>query len=198
MGGGNGYRGPRLGGIGSGAYNSIGGYGDVYYRDSITGNIYAYMISGIPIPSDIPGAYKNSGLLLTREKIMIGNETSISVVTPNFMKVSEVAGNALGVADLIHASKVGNWLRSGRAASSFLKTSFKYTGNALGALGMLYTTYQYFNKEINSNEAIVDLFMAGIGMSGNPYAVSASLAYFIGKGIYEYSTGNTLFDKPQN
>jgi len=82
MGGGNGYRGPRLGGIGPGAYNSIGSYGDVYYRDSITGNIYAYMISGIPIPSDIPGAYKNSGLLLTREKIMIGNETSISVVTP--------------------------------------------------------------------------------------------------------------------
>ncbi|OYQ33904.1 hypothetical protein CHU92_12510 [Flavobacterium cyanobacteriorum] len=55
---------------------------------------------------------------------------------------------------------------------------------------------QYLNGEISGLEATFDIGMGIIGMIPLPGCAAVSLLYSVSKAAYEYSSGNTLFDKP--
>ncbi|QHC85053.1 hypothetical protein AS589_09830 [Empedobacter brevis] len=87
--------------------------------------------------------------------------------------------------------------------NSALKTSkvasaakvLKISGNALAGVGAVVSIYQYSSGQISGTEFTVDMIMSGVGFLG-PFGAGASLIYFGGKAIYEYSSGKDLFEKP--
>ena len=75
-------------------------------------------------------------------------------------------------------------------------TGFKWLGRAAGGIGLGITSYQYFGqKSISGAEFTVDTVMGVVGFFG-PWGAAVSLTYFAGKALYEYYSGDTLFDKP--
>jgi len=75
-------------------------------------------------------------------------------------------------------------------------TVLRGLGTAAGLAGVGITGYQYINGQITGKEALVDATFGAIGFMG-PVSAGVSILYFGGKAIYEYSTGDTLFDKPR-
>lgn len=74
--------------------------------------------------------------------------------------------------------------------------AFKIGGNIVGGIGISITAYQYFEQgSITGKEFTVDTIMGVAGFLG-PWGAAASLVYFGSKGIYEYYSGETVFDKP--
>ncbi len=71
----------------------------------------------------------------------------------------------------------------------------KISGNALAGVGAVVSIYQYGSGQISGTEFTVDMIMSGVGFLG-PFGAGASLIYFGGKAIYEYSSGKDLFEKP--
>jgi RHS repeat-associated protein len=85
-------------------------------------------------------------------------------------------------------------LRNGYAAAGKAASPYALAGKVVGAAGMGVTAIQYLDGQITGVEASVDLAMGAIGFT--PWGAPISIAYFAGKFLYEYSTGDTLFDKP--
>jgi len=85
-------------------------------------------------------------------------------------------------------------LRNGQKAAANVASKYAFAGKIVGGLGMGVTIIQYGTGQISGTEASIDLIMGGIGFTG--WGAPISLTYFGGKLLYEYSTGNTLFDKP--
>jgi len=133
------------------------------------------------------------------------NKISVNAVEPTFMKSTEVIGNMLTVADFIRTSEIGNFVRSGRPALTSISKGLKFTGNALGAVGIAYGAYQYFDGQISGLEFSVDTVIAGAAILASIFAAPAvatvfavgAIAYFGGKAIYEYTSGETMFEKPK-
>ncbi|WP_460687382.1 hypothetical protein, partial [Niabella aquatica] len=73
-------------------------------------------------------------------------------------------------------------------------STLKTAGNAAGFMSLGITTYQYFDGQISGTEALVDGFFGVLGFF--PATAGISILYFGGKALYEYSTGNTFFEKP--
>ncbi|MCS4300665.1 DUF6443 domain-containing protein [Chryseobacterium sp. BIGb0232] len=86
-------------------------------------------------------------------------------------------------------------LRNGYTAAGKATSAYSIAGKVVGGVGMFVTGYQYLDGQITGTEASVDLAMGAIGFTG--WGAPISLAYFGGKFIYEYSTGESLFEKPQ-
>lgn len=118
-----------------------------------------------------------------------------SVLEPSIMKGVEVVGNSVATAELVKDSKIGDMMRGGRAASEGLKTTLTWGGRALGATAILGTGSEWLNGNISGTEALVDTFFGVVGFIG-PVGSGISLAYSLSKATYEYTTGETLFDKP--
>jgi RHS repeat-associated protein len=74
-------------------------------------------------------------------------------------------------------------------------TTLGRVGIVAGGIGLGITTYQYFSGQITGKEALVDSVFGAIGFMG-PIGAGISILYFGGKAVYEYSSGDTLFDKP--
>ncbi|MCS3529892.1 hypothetical protein [Chryseobacterium sp. JUb7] len=75
-------------------------------------------------------------------------------------------------------------------------TGLKWLGRIAGGVGLGITTYQYLGQDsISGTEFTVDTVMGVVGFLG-PWGAAASLTYFGGKALYEYYSGDTLFDKP--
>lgn len=123
------------------------------------------------------------------------SEVRKSVVKPTFFKLLGVEANALTVAGYVRDSKIGNFVRGGRPPVNGISNGLKVTGNVLGGIGILYTGGQYINGDITGTEASIDAIMGAVGFFG-PWGAAISLTYFAGKAIYEYSSGDTLFEKP--
>lgn len=85
-------------------------------------------------------------------------------------------------------------LRNSQTAATRAASSYAVAGKVVGGLGMGVTFIQYTTGQISGTEASIDLIMGGIGFTG--WGAPISLIYFGGKFIYEYSTGNSLFEKP--
>lgn len=85
-------------------------------------------------------------------------------------------------------------LRNSQAAAANAVSKYAVAGKVVGGLGMGVTLIQYGTGQISGTEASIDLIMGGIGFTG--WGTPVSLMYFGGKFLYEYSTGNTLFEKP--
>ncbi|WP_312313436.1 hypothetical protein [Empedobacter brevis] len=69
----------------------------------------------------------------------------------------------------------------------------KGVGNVLGVgVGV----YQVTTGQISKTEFLVDTIMTGVGVFGGPFGTAASLIYFGGKGLYEFTTGDKLFGSP--
>jgi hypothetical protein len=85
-------------------------------------------------------------------------------------------------------------LRNSQAAAANAASKYAVAGKVVGGLGMGVTLMQYGTGQISGTEASIDLIMGGIGFTG--WGAPISLMYFGGKFLYEYSTGNTLFEKP--
>ena len=85
-------------------------------------------------------------------------------------------------------------LRNSQAAAARAASNYAVAGKVVGGLGMFVTGYQFLDGQISGTEASIDLIMGGIGFTG--WGTPVSLMYFGGKFLYEYSTGNTLFEKP--
>lgn len=82
------------------------------------------------------------------------------------------------------------------SALSNASTGLKWFGRAVGAVGVGITAYQYLGqKSITGKEAAWDTAMGVVGFLG-PWGAAASLTYFGGKALYEYYSGDTVFDKP--
>lgn len=86
-------------------------------------------------------------------------------------------------------------LRKSQAAAANAASKYAVAGKVVGGLGMGVTLLQYGTGQISGTEASIDLIMGGIGFTG--WGTPVSLMYFGGKFLYEYSTGNTLFEKPR-
>jgi hypothetical protein len=86
-------------------------------------------------------------------------------------------------------------LRNSQAAAANAASKYAVAGKVVGGLGMGITLMQYGTGQISGTEASIDLIMGGIGFTG--WGAPISLMYFGGKFLYEYSTGNTLFEKPE-
>ncbi|MDN3672410.1 RHS repeat-associated core domain-containing protein [Flavobacterium branchiarum] len=71
------------------------------------------------------------------------------------------------------------------------------SGKVLGGLSLGITAYQYGSGQISGREASIDGVMGVVGFLG-PIGAATSLTYFTGKAIYEYSSGETVFEKPKN
>ena len=123
-------------------------------------------------------------------------KNKLSVVEPTLLKFLEVEGNSLTLAGFVRESRIGSFVRNGRAPVVGISNALKTTGNVLGGIGIGVTGYQYFSGQISGTEASVDTVMGIVGFIG-PVGGAISLTYFAGKAIYEYSSGNTLFDKPK-
>jgi len=74
-------------------------------------------------------------------------------------------------------------------------TVLKRTGFLAGLAGLGITYKQYSNNEITATEALVDGAFGVTGFVGARGAL-ISISYFGIKAIYEYSTGNSVFEKP--
>jgi RHS repeat-associated protein len=85
-------------------------------------------------------------------------------------------------------------LRNSQGAAANAASKYAVAGKVVGGLGMGVTYIQYRTGQISGTEASIDLIMGGIGFTG--WGAPVSLMYFGGKFLYEYSTGNTLFEKP--
>lgn len=82
-----------------------------------------------------------------------------------------------------------------KVPSSTLKTTAnlaKGVSCTAGGAGVLLTAYQYGSGQISGTEALVDGIMGVAGF----WFPGISILYFGGEALYEYSTGNTLFEKP--
>ncbi|MDR7131002.1 RHS repeat-associated protein [Algoriphagus sp. 4150] len=86
-------------------------------------------------------------------------------------------------------------LRNSQSAAVNAASKFAVAGKVVGGLGMGITVMQWRTGQISDTEASVDLIMGAIGFTG--WGTPVSLLYFGGKFVYEYSTGNTLFEKPK-
>jgi hypothetical protein len=75
-------------------------------------------------------------------------------------------------------------------------TTLKVGGAALGAFGLGMTAVEYFNGNVSGFEATTDAVFGVIGFLG-PVGAGVSILYFGGKMLYEYSSGETLFEKPR-
>ena len=69
-------------------------------------------------------------------------------------------------------------------------------GKIIGGAGILLSTYQYANNEISGTEALVDSVMGVVGLLPG-WGTGISVLYFGGKALYEYYSGETLFEKPK-
>jgi len=107
--------------------------------------------------------------------------------TVNFTVLSEYAR------PLYRTSLLGSAFKTSRVAST--AKGLKIAGNALAGLGAAVSIYQYGSGQISGTEFTVDMIMTGVGFFG-PVGAGISLVYFGGKAIYEYSTGENLFEKP--
>ena len=89
----------------------------------------------------------------------------------------------------------GNGATASRSGAFKAAGSFKIAGRVAGGFGVGVTFYQYGTGQISGMEASVDAIFGGVAfIPGGGTAVS--LVYFGGKALYEYSTGDTLFEKP--
>ena len=107
--------------------------------------------------------------------------------TVNFTVLNEYAQPAY------RTSILGSAFKTSRVAST--ARVLKASGNALAGIGAVVSIYQYGSGQISGAEFTVDMIMTGVGFLG-PIGAGASLIYFGGKAIYEYSTGEDLFKKP--
>ena len=178
--------------------NGYGGFSSsLYYKSPfIGGGVYSYVYKGEQQVSENGVLKEVEGWF---EKTFIGSSMDSnrsSVVQMKFTKIVEVEGNVVTALTIAHGSKLGYWLRAGRPASFTITNSLKYVGRGLGILGMAYTGYLFWKGDISTLEAITDLSAGALTMSPDPRIATVGLSYFGIKAIYEYSTGNTFFDKP--
>ncbi len=102
--------------------------------------------------------------------------------------------------DLLKQRENGKYVRgvqglsNSQGAAANAASKYAVAGKVVGGLGMGVTLLQYGTGQISGTEASIDLIMGGIGFTG--WGTPVSLIYFGGKFLYEYSTGNTLFEKP--
>lgn len=85
-----------------------------------------------------------------------------------------------------------------RVSACALKTTstiLKGTSYVAGGGGILLTAYQFGVGQISGGEAVVDGLFGVIGFFG-PLGAGVSIIYFGGKALYEYFSGETLFEKP--
>lgn len=90
-----------------------------------------------------------------------------------------------------------------KMAGSMLSTSkvanvakgLKIAGNVLAGVGVGVSVYQVTTGQISKTEFAVDMAFTAIGFAG-PAGAAISLLYFGGKALYEYQTGDTLFEDP--
>lgn len=196
------------GGIGhTGNYAGSVGVGGLYYEQGMMGST---MLNAVTLMVNRKGEVMNESEFLANVRRQVegevrGKEVRLGVVTPGFSKYMEVLGNTMTVYDGIRNGAVGKFVRNGRAP--VFANAFKYGGVAVAGVGMAIEGIQYYNGEITGLEFTVDTFFAGIGIAAAlitapAWATAATVAgvasfvYFGGKAIYEYSTGETLFEKP--
>ena len=79
------------------------------------------------------------------------------------------------------------------AANPFLNPMDRMSA---GVLGLGVTAVQLANNQITKTEAAVDAAFGVIGFMG-PIGATISATYFVGKLGYEYFSGETLFEKPE-
>ena len=123
------------------------------------------------------------------------NAVRSNVLEPSVGKAAEVAGNVAATTELVRDSKVGTMLRGGQEAAESVTKGLKIGGAVVGAVSIGATLYEYQQGNISGVEATVDVIMGGVGFLG-PVGAGASLLYSLGKATYEYTTGETLFEKP--
>ncbi|WP_312557366.1 hypothetical protein [Empedobacter brevis] len=99
------------------------------------------------------------------------------------------------MANPLYSTKV---LGYGAKTSNVVKAAgvLKGVGNVLGVLGVGVGVYQVTTGQISKTEFLVDTIMTGVGVFGGPFETAASLIYFGGKGLYEFTTGDKLFGSP--
>ena len=131
-----------------------------------------------------------------------------NAVKPSFAKFAEVEGNTLGVVDLVHGSKTGNWLRGGTSGLKSVSNTLKGAGAVLGGVSVGLEAVDYINGDMSGLEFGVDTAITGAavltsfvaisigGVALAPFVAGGALIYFGGKAIFEYSSGQTLFTKP--
>ena len=107
--------------------------------------------------------------------------------TVNFTVLNEYARPAY------RTTLLGSALKTSKVAST--AKVLKISGNALAGVGAVVSIYQYGSGQISGTEFTVDMIMTGVGFLG-PVGAGVSLIYFGGKAVYEYSTGENLFEKP--
>ncbi|OJV54986.1 MAG: hypothetical protein BGO31_16760 [Bacteroidetes bacterium 43-16] len=71
----------------------------------------------------------------------------------------------------------------------------KGTGLITGVAGLTITYVQYSNGEMSGKVVLADVAFGTMGFGGSRGA-TISIAYFGIKAIYEYSTENSVFEKP--
>ena len=64
-----------------------------------------------------------------------------------------------------------------------------------GGFGIGITAYQYGQGKISGKEAFVDSALGIIGLTG--WGAPITIVYFGGKFLYEYYSGETIFEKPK-
>jgi len=210
LGGGNGY-----GGIGQGANNISGGDLKGYFRDPFTNSLYGYVQYSEAVPSELKGAYEDTGFEFSLEKIFISNPTAFDVGNGLFgtfltglEKASEhnsnyiyrYASQGLSAAALTEANAL-RMLKIAKKASIL--------GNTVGLITGSYTLYgaaQEYNTTGNINyQAIADgaisvvgsvagLLILG-GATGAALPIIATVAtvygiYTVGRDIISYSINN--------
>lgn len=71
----------------------------------------------------------------------------------------------------------------------------KIGGHIAGGISLGVTYYQWNTGQISNTEASIDAIMGAIGFIPG-WGTAISLTYFVGKGLYEHFSGETLFEKP--
>jgi len=94
---------------------------------------------------------------------------------------------------LFQTQLLGSAFKTSKVVST--AKALKMAGNVLSGLGAVVSVYQYGSGQISGTEFTVDMIMTGVGFLG-PVGAGISLVYFGGKTIYEFSTGENLFEKP--
>jgi len=75
-------------------------------------------------------------------------------------------------------------------------TILKSAGVAAGLGGLTVKGYQFYHRQISWTEASFDAAFGAIGFFG-PVGAGVIVLYFGSKFLYEYSTGETVFVKPE-
>ncbi|KIC02126.1 hypothetical protein OA88_10375 [Flavobacterium sp. JRM] len=165
-----------------------------------TGNAQYTGDDGLPNGVDKPAEELN--------EVIVGNSKSINIGdVGSAVTLTNIYTEALAAISKDNASLVMKYgTVEVSAAELTIRNSTRMTmiagragiaGKVLGGVGLGVTGYQYATGQITSTEASIDVIMGTVGFLG-PIGAVTSLTYFAGKAIYEYSSGETLFEKPKN